>query len=141
MIGKTIDEIRLNEEASWQKTITQKDVETFGEVIEDYNPAHYDETYASKTVFKKRISHGMLVGSLFSKLFGLTLPGKGTIYVKQSLKFTKPVYFDDVITATVRVTEIINERNRVKFECVATNQNGDIVVKGDAEVMPPKKEV
>jgi acyl dehydratase len=141
MIGKTIDQIKVNEEASWKKTITQSDVEKFGEIIEDYNPAHYDETYAASTVFKKRISHGMLVGSLFSKLFGLTLPGKGTIYVKQSLKFTKPVYFKDVITATVCVKEIIKDRNRVTFECVATNQNGEIVVVGEAEVMPPKKEV
>lgn len=139
MTGKTIEELNIGDTASQEVVILENNVETFGEITNDYNPAHFDSEYASKTVFKKRISHGMYVGSLFSKVFGMDLPGKGTIYVSQSLKFKRPVYFDDIITATVTIREMNVERNRVYFDCVATNQSGDVVVKGEAEIMPPKK--
>ena len=139
MIGKTINEIKIGDTAFQKVEITEKHVETFGEITNDYNPAHFDSEYASTTMFKKRISHGMYVGSLFSKVFGMDLPGKGAIYVSQSLKFKRPVYFGDVIKAEVTVTEMNVERNRVYFECVATNQNGEVVIKGDAEMMPPKR--
>jgi len=90
-------------------------------------------------MFKECISHGMYVGSLFSKVFGMDLPGKGAIYVSQNLKFKRPVYFGDVIKAEVEVKEINLERNRVYFDCVASNQKGEVVVKGEAELMPPKE--
>ncbi len=139
MIGKTIEEIKIGDSAFQEVEITEKNVETFGEITNDYNPAHFDSDYASKTMFKKRISHGMYVGSLFSKVFGMDLPGKGAIYVSQSLKFKRPVYFGDVIKATVIVTDMNVERNRVYFDCIATNQNDEVVIKGEAEMMPPKK--
>ena len=116
-------------------------METFGEITNDKNPAHFDSDYASKTMFKKRISHGMYVGSLFSKVFGMDLPGYGSIYISQSLKFKRPVYFGDVIKALVTVKEINEERNRVYFDCIATNQNNEVIIKGEAEIMPPKKKV
>jgi acyl dehydratase len=139
MIGKTISQIKIGDSAFQEVEITEKHVETFGEITNDYNPAHFDSDYASKTMFKKRISHGMYVGSLFSKVFGMDLPGKGAIYVSQTLKFKRPVYFGDVIKANVIVREMNIERNRVYFDCVATNQDGDVVIKGEAEMMPPKK--
>ncbi len=137
-IGKTIQELSVGDQVHHSKTITQEDVETFGDIIQDHNPAHFDAEYAKQTMFKKRISHGMLVGSLFSGLIGTKLPGNGTIYTKQSLKFTKPVYFNDVITASITITHINEEKNRVVLDCKAVNQDGDVVIVGEAEVMPPK---
>jgi len=137
----TINEIQIGTEATFVKTITEKDVEAFASITEDKNPAHMDEVYASKSIFKRRIAHGMLVGSLFSTIFGVMLPGLGSIYTKQSLKFTKPVFFGDTITAKVSVKEKNMERNRVTFDCVAFNQNDEVVVVGEAEIMPPIQEV
>lgn len=138
-LGKTIQEIKIGDEAFNTKIITEKDIEMFGEITSDYNPAHFDSEYASKTIFKKRISHGMLVGSLFSKAFGMDLPGPGAIYIKQSLKFKRPVYFGDTIKAIVTAKEIIIDRNRVIFDCTAYNQNDEVVISGEAELMPRKE--
>ncbi len=139
MIGKTINEIKIGDSAFQEVEITEKNVETFGEITNDFNPAHFDSDYASKTMFKKRISHGMYVGSLFSKVFGMDLPGNGAIYVSQSLKFKRPVYFGDVIKAEVTVKDMNVERNRVYFDCVAYNQDNKVVIVGEAEMMPPVK--
>jgi len=139
MIGRTIDLINVGDYASQEKTITERDIELFGEVTNDYNPAHFDSEYAKGTMFKHRISHGMLIGSLFSKVFGMDLPGEGSIYLTQFLRFRRPVYFGDTITATVKVVDIDLMKNRVKFECTATNQNDVAVVLGEAEIMPPEK--
>lgn len=136
---KTIKQIAIGDSAFQKKVITERDIELFGEVSNDYNPAHFDADYAATTMFKKRIAHGMLVGSLFSKVFGMDLPGKGAIYVGQTLRFKRPVYFGDEITSTVTVREKNEERNRVYFDCVATNQNGDVVIVGEAELMPVKE--
>ena len=140
MIGKSINEIKLGDTVSHKKVIAEKDIEMFGEITGDYNPAHFDEEYASKTIFKKRIAHGMLIGSLFSKLLGTDLPGAGSIYISQTLRFRRPVYFGDEIKAEVTVKEINIEKNRVKFDCIAYNQNNEKVVIGEAELMPPTKE-
>jgi len=140
IIGKSVDELNLGDKASHKKIITEKDIKKFGEITGDYNPAHFDDEYAKKTIFKKRIAHGMLVGSLFSKLLGLELPGPGSIYISQTLKFKRPVYFGDEIRAEVKIIELNKERNRVTFECVACNQNNEEVVVGEAVLMPPKKE-
>ena len=136
----TIDEIHIGDTRSQDMIITEDHVETFGRITNDLNPMHFDDEYAASTMFGKRIAHGMYVGSLFSKLFGMDLPGEGAIYVSQSLRFKRPVYFGDTITATIKVTEMNTEKNRVYFECVATNQEGKVVITGDAELMPPKKE-
>ena len=139
MDSKSIDQIEIGEQAETTKKFIESDVLGFAEISTDFNPAHVDEDYASKTMFKQRIVHGMLVGSLFSSIFGVQLPGLGSIYTKQSLKFIKPVYFGDVITAVVTVKEKNLERNRVVFDCVAKNQNDETVIVGEAEIMPPRK--
>lgn len=136
-----IDKLSIMQEAIHTKTITLADIEKFADIIGDHNPAHMDADYAAKTLFGSRIAHGMLVGSLFSTIFGVILPGLGSIYTKQSLKFTKPVYPGDTITAKVIVKEINTERNRVIFDCQATNQRNETVIIGEAEIMPPKTEV
>ena len=138
-MGKTINQIKIGDEAFQVKTITEKDLEMFGEVSNDYNPVHFDSEYAANTMFKKRISHGMLVGSLFSKVFGMDLPGEGTIYLGQSLRFRRPVFLNDTIKAVVTVREMNMEKNRVFFDCIAYNQDGEKVIVGEAEVMPPKE--
>ncbi|QVK21083.1 MaoC family dehydratase [Mycoplasmatota bacterium] len=137
MIGKRISEINVGDFETFKKKITEKEVELFGEVSGDMNPAHFDSEYASKTIFKKRIAHGMLCASLFSTILGTKLPGYGTIYLSQEVRFLAPVYLGDELTAKVIVKEIL-EKNRVKMETITTNQDGVVVIEGNALVMPPK---
>jgi 3-hydroxybutyryl-CoA dehydratase len=138
MKGRTITQLQAGDRAEFTKTVTAHDVLLFAGVSGDHNPVHLDETYAQSTMFKTRIAHGMLVGSLFSTVLGTQLPGEGTIYLGQDLKFLRPVYLDDVITAVVTVSEVIPEKNRVRLETSAVNQHGETVVTGSALVMPPK---
>ena len=140
MNSYTINDLNVGDFRELKKVFTEKEVLLFAEVTTDRNPAHIDDAYANKTIFKKQIVHGMYVGSLFSAIFGVHMPGLGSIYIKQSLKFTKPVYFGDEITARVTVKEIKYDRNRVVFDCVAINQREETVIIGEAEIMPPKKE-
>ena len=138
MKGKTMGELKVGDSASFTKTVTETDVYNFAGVSGDFNPAHINEEEAKKGIFGKRIAHGMLSAGLISTVLGTRLPGPGTIYMGQELRFTKPVYFGDTITATVTVSELIPEKNRAKLETVCTNQNGDVVITGFATVMPPK---
>lgn len=138
MKGKTVHEMKIGDSASFSKTITDSDVKMFAGITGDFNPVHINKEFAKETMFKDRIAHGMLVASLFSTVLGTQLPGEGAIYAGQELKFTKPVYLEDTITATVTVTELDVEKNRVVLETIATNQNGDVVIKGFARLMPTK---
>ncbi|MFA5006749.1 MAG: MaoC family dehydratase [Candidatus Izemoplasmatales bacterium] len=140
MNRKTIETLRVGDTASLSKSFTEADVAGFAAVSGDHNPAHMDEAYAKDTVFGARIVHGMLVGSLFSAILGTELPGLGSIYTHQTLKFTKPVYLGDAVTATVTVRELIPEKNRVILDTVAVNQKGETVIVGEAVIMPPKGE-
>ena len=133
-----INDLFVGQSSSLKRRFTEIDVIRFSEVSGDKNPAHIDEEYAKSSIFKTRIVHGMLVGSLFSAILGTALPGVGSIYTYQSLKFIKPVYFDEEITARVSVKEIILEKNRVIFDCVAENSSGEVVIVGEATIMPPK---
>jgi len=138
-MGKTIQEIQIGDFATISKVFTENDTAMYAQLTGDFNPAHMDEAYASQSMFKKRIVHGMLVSSLFSTIFGMQFPGVGSIYTFQSLKFKRPVYFDDEMTAQVVVKEIILDRNRVIFDCIMTNQHNEVVIEGSAEIMPPRK--
>lgn len=138
MKGKTIYEMKIGDTASFSKTITDSDVKIFAGITGDFNPVHINREFAKDTMFKDRIAHGMLVASLFSTVLGTQLPGEGAIYAGQEMKFTKPVYLDDTITAKATVTEIDIEKNRVTLETIALNQNGDVVIKGFAKLMPAK---
>ena len=138
MKGLTIDQITLGQSASFAKTITETDVYMFAGISGDLNPAHVNEEYAKNTMFKGRIAHGMLGASLISTVLAMHLPGPGTIYLKQDLKFLAPVRFNDTITATCTVKEKIDEKNRLVLDCVVINQDGTAVISGEATVMPPK---
>jgi 3-hydroxybutyryl-CoA dehydratase len=139
MTGLAINEIEVGQSASFGKTITETDVYMFAGISGDQNPAHVNEEYAKDTMFKGRIAHGMLGASLISTVLGMKLPGPGTIYLKQDLKFLAPVRFDDTITATCTVKEKIEEKNRLVLDCAVVNQEGVQVIAGEAVVMPPKK--
>ena len=138
MKGITINEMKIGDSASFTKTVTDTDVYMFAGITGDFNPAHVNQVEAEKGMFGKRIAHGMLSAGFISAVLGTMLPGPGTIYMGQELRFTKPVAIGDTITATVTVAEMIIEKNRVIRDTVCTNQNGEIVIKGKATVMPPK---
>ena len=97
MKGKTINQIKIGDKAYFQKTITETDVYMYAGITGDHNPAHINEVYAKQTFFKERIAHGMLTAGLISAVLGMQLPGPGTIYLKQDLKFLAPVKFNDTI--------------------------------------------
>jgi 3-hydroxybutyryl-CoA dehydratase len=133
-----ISELDVGMTASFTKTVTEKDVAAFAEVSGDDNPVHLDDEYAAGTIFKGRIAHGMLTGSFISTVIGTRLPGNGTIYMSQSLRFRAPVMLGDTVEATVEVTKIDRERRRVTLAC-ACMVEGKPVLDGEAEVMVPAK--
>lgn len=135
---KTIDTIQVGDSASFTKTVTETDVIMYAGVSGDFNPAHIDAEHAKSSMFGQRIAHGMLSASFISNVLGTQLPGPGTIYMGQDLRFVKPVYIGDTVTATCTVTERIAEKNRLKLDTVVTNQRGEPVITGTATVMPPK---
>ena len=137
--GKTIDELKVGDSAQITKTITENEINLFAKAIGDFNPVHLDEAYAQKTQFKGRIAHGALSIGLLSAVLGNVLPGHGTIYLSQEVKFLAPVRIGDALTARVEVIELVPERNRAKFRTTCINQDGQTVVDGTAWGMPPKK--
>ncbi len=134
----TIHEMKVGQSASVTKTVSETDVYLFAGITGDLNPAHTNQVASEKTMFKGRIAHGMLSAGFISAVLGMYLPGPGTIYMAQELKFTAPVHMGDTITATGTVAELNVEKNVAKIETVCTNQDGKVVVKGMATVMPPK---
>ena len=124
-------DIEVGQVAEVSKTFTEHDVVAFAELSLDTNPIHLDEAYASTTIFKKRIVHGILSSSLISAALATKLPGPGSIYLGQELSFQKPVYFGDTLTARVEVTEKLPKRV-VVLSTTVTNQNGDAVITGKA---------
>lgn len=141
MQGLSIDQIKVGDKTSVVKTIGESDVYLFAGITGDLNPAHTNQVVAEQTIFKGRIAHGILISGLISTCLGMQLPGPGTIYLSQNLKFTAPVHIGDTITAEVEAIEIIADRNRVKFKTVCTNQDGKVVIDGEAIVMPPRKTI
>lgn len=138
MTGKTIEELNPGDSAEFSKTVSETDVYLYAGITGDFNPAHINEAYAAKTFFKGRIAHGMLAGGLISALIGTLLPGSGTIYVSQELHFLAPVRIGDTITAKVEVMEKIVAKNRLRLRTTCANQNGKLVIDGEALVSPPR---
>lgn len=138
MLGKTISELHTGDFAEFAKTVTEADIMLYAGVTGDLNPAHINEEYAKNTFFKTRIAHGMLIAGFISAAIGTGLPGPGTIYIRQELIFKAPVHIGETITARVEVSEINTEKNRIVLKTTCTNQNGEIVIDGQALVSPPK---
>ena len=129
------EDIKIGDSASVVKKVTVEDVEAFAKVSTDTNPVHMSEEFAQTTMFKHSIAHGMLGAGLISAVLGTKLPGANTIYMGQTLQFLAPVYLDETIAATVTCTEKNDEKHRMKFETICTNEAGKVVIKGEALVM------
>ena len=128
-------QLEIGQTASFSKTITEYDVYSFAGITGDFNPIHINEEVAKKSFSGKRIAHGMLTGSLISTVLGTKLPGEGTIYLEQDLKFKKPVFLGDTCTAQVMVAEIINQDKGIyRLDTQIINQNSEIVSEGFAVI-------
>ncbi len=141
MVGKTIQQMKVGDAAELGKTISESDIYLFAGITGDFNPAHINEVYAKGTFFKTRIAHGMLTAGLISAVLANQLPGPGTIYLKQELKFLAPVKIGDTITARVEIIELIPDKNIVRLKTVCSNQENITVLEGEAWVSAPKENV
>jgi 3-hydroxybutyryl-CoA dehydratase len=130
----------IGQSATFSRTITETDIMLFAGISGDYNPIHVDKEYARNTFFQERISHGLLTASFFSRLLGMHLPGPGSVYVSQSLFFTKPVYIGDTITTRGEVIALNPEKRLITVKTTCTNQEGIIVLEGEGVMKLPKKE-
>ena len=133
------EDMKVGMTAAVSKVLDDAAVRAFATLSGDVNPAHLDDDYAATTRFGRRIAHGMLTASLLSTVIGTRLPGKGTIYLSQSLRFRRPVFVGDEVTAEVEVTAIDEQRQRVTLACRCI-ANGKEVLSGEALVMPPSRE-
>lgn len=138
MKGKTISELTVGEAAEFSKTVSETDVYLYAGVSGDLNPAHINENYAQNTFFKTRIAHGMIAAGFISAVLGMKLPGPGTIYLRQELNFKAPVRIGDTVTARAEIIEINTEKKRVRLKTTCVNQDGTLVLDGEAVVSPPK---
>jgi 3-hydroxybutyryl-CoA dehydratase len=137
-MDRYIEDLSVGQTASLAKTVTEADIILFAGISTDINSVHLDEEFAKTTPFGGRIAHGMLSASFISAVLGARLPGPGTIYLAQNLKFKAPVRAGDTVTATVTITEIVPEKKRVKLDTVCT-VGGKTVIEGDATVMFPSR--
>ena len=137
----TFDEITLGQTAEYSKQVTAEDIRLFAAVSGDVNPVHLDADYAATTPFGGCIAHGMLSGAIISAAIAMQLPGPGTIYLGQSLRFTLPVRPGDTLTVRLRVVGKTDKRRLVTLECEVFNQQQQVVVTGTAEVMAPREKL
>lgn len=133
-----IHEMVIGTVKEYQRTITEADILSYGNLTGDLNPAHFDHEYAKTTLFKRPICHGMLIASLFSKVFGLEYPGKGTIYCSQSVKFLKPAYPNDPLTVRITLIDKNLEKNRAYFKTEVFNSHDECILTGESMMMPPR---
>jgi 3-hydroxybutyryl-CoA dehydratase len=137
--GYDIEDLKIGMHASFAKTITEADIVMFAAVSGDNNALHINEEFAQRTQFKSRIAHGLLSASVISAAIAGRLPGPGTIYMGQNLRFVAPVRPGDTVYATVTVRELMPEKCRARLTTVCT-VNGEIVIDGDALVMTTSRE-
>ncbi|AYE87086.1 MAG TPA: (R)-hydratase [Sulfitobacter sp.] len=131
-----IEDIEIGMTRHLRKVVTDTDIEMFAQVSTDHNPVHLDDDYARDTIFEGRIAHGMLTAGLISAVIGEQLPGHGTIYLGQSLKFLGPVRPGDMVLAEVTVTDMDIAKRRVKMDC-RCSVDGKPVLAGEATVLAP----
>ena len=137
----TFDEIAIGQTATFEKTLSEQDILLFAKVSGDINPVHIDEEFAKNSIFESRIAHGLYTGAVISAAIGVVMPGPGTIYLGQTLKFKAPVRIGDTITVTLEVTKKRQDRKFVTMDCTAVNQQGDIVATGTADVIAPSEKI
>lgn len=129
--------MEVGQKAVMVKTITAADIQQYAVLTRDGNPIHTDDAFAKGTRFGEPIAQGMLSASVISACIGSRLPGPGTIYLSQELRFLKPVKVGNTVTARIEVTELIREKNRVRLRTTLHNQRGEQVIEGSALVIPP----
>lgn len=139
--NKTYDEIKIGDSATLTRTLTKQDIQLFATVTGDMNPAHLDETYAKTDIFQQIVGHGMWTASMFSVLLGMQLPGPGTLYLGQTLKFLKPVHLGDTITASVKAIKKDDRHKHITFETLCANEKGEHVLEGEALVLAPSTKI
>ena len=135
--NRTFDEIAVGETAFIERTLTAEDIQLFAVLSGDVNPQHLDAQFAASTRFHGVIAHGMLGGALISAVLGTRLPGPGTIYLGQSLRFLHPVHIGDTLTIRVTVSARDEASKRLRLDCSCVNHDGKTVISGEAEVIAP----
>lgn len=128
-------ELKVGDKFSTERFVTDELIRKFADVSGDHNPIHLDEDVAKNTRFGRRIAHGMLSGAFISAVLGYEFSERSIVYLSQTLKFTAPVFIGDTVTATATVTKIREDKPIVTLETICMNQNGDVLVKGEAAVM------
>lgn len=136
--SKYFEELEIGQEASTSRVVSEADIIAYAELSGDFNPVHLDAEYAATTLFKERIAHGILSAGYISAIFGMTLPGPGAIYVSQTLNFKGPVKIGDRVETVVRLSELVADKKRAKFDCVCS-VNGKPVLTGEAVLMVPSR--
>ena len=132
-----LDNLHVGQKAEFTETITESMIQEFAKLSGDYNPHHIDEEYAKKTKYEKRICHGMLLASLFSKLTAMYLPGQGSLYISQTLNFVSPAFIDDVVTVSGEITKISSSTGIIRVKTEIINMNNNLLVSGEAKVLIP----
>lgn len=132
---KRFSEIQVGDKESIRRTITEADIVNFAGVSGDFNPLHTDEEYAKNTMFKGKIAHGFFTAALITNVVGNKLPGPGSVYLKQDLRFLAPVRPGDTIVATAEVVEKIEGKQRVRLRTTCTTQSGELVLDGEATLL------
>ena len=135
-----IEDIEIGMSRDLNKIVTDQDIALFAQVTTDHNPVHLDDNYAQKSLFEGRVAHGMLTASLISAVIGEQLPGHGSIYLSQTLKFLAPVRPGDSVYAKVSVTDIKIAKRRIKLDCLCS-VDGKKVLIGEATVLAPSPEI
>ena len=133
-----IDQLKPGMSESYTRTVSESDIQKFGEVSGDMNPAHFDEAYAATTPFKTRIAHGVLSASYISTVLGMKMPGPGTIFMQLLTRFKAPVKIGETVVTMCTVREMVPEKRRVTFDCVC-KVGDNVVVEGEALVMAPAR--
>lgn len=136
--GRTLDTLSIGDSVAIERTLRPIDLEVFAVASGDVNPQHLDPVFAADTYFEGVIAHGMWGGALISAVLGTHLPGPGTIYLGQTLRFKAPVRLGDTLTVRLTVSAIDTAKRRVTLACQCTNQHGQTVIEGEATVMPPQ---
>ncbi len=137
----TFDELKIGQQAGLSRTLSKEDIDLFAVMSGDVNPAHLDEVYANNTIFQGIIGHGMWPGALISTVLGTVLPGPGTIYLNQNLRFEKPVRIGDTVHVSVTVREKRTDKPIVTMDCECRNDLGEMLVSGKAVVLAPTEKV
>ena len=136
-IEAEINNLHIGQKAEFLEIISESCVQEFAKLSGDFNPHHMDEEYAKKTKYEKRICHGMLLASFFSKLTAMYLPGQGSFYLSQTLNFVSPAFINDEVTVRGEITKISSSTGIVRVKTQIINKNNVLLVSGDAKVLIP----